>query len=398
MSDQFIPGGDWIDRAARHVPAVWGDGDNVLWSQGEPLILAGPPGVGKTTLSQQLMLKICGASDLDLLGMMVTPDPDRRVAYIAADRPRQAQRSLRRMVTDPNDRQILQERLLVWEGPLPFSALDDPARLATWLRVHNVGHVIVDSIKDVAGDTADGRVGAAFNLVMQHVVAEGIEFCGLHHPRKAQEGNRKPRKLDDLHGSTWLVAGAGSVIFLHGEAGDPIVELLHLKQPAAEVGPLKVIHDHARGRSTVAEQVTAWDLVQAATDNGVTVHDAAQRIYATAAPNRAQIEKARRKLEENVRNGQAERIESTETTGGKAPSRYRRVNGGDSSRDRSRRDHVTSREPAVAAHAGLTADHAQGSSNAPPLKGARDPDRDHHPDAELEPLVATFSDLRGTAS
>src|SRR5688500_9512898 len=42
-------------------------------------------------------------------------------------------------------------------------------------------------------------------------------------------------------------AGAGSVILLWGEPGGALVDLTHLKQPAGDVGPLRVFHDHATG-------------------------------------------------------------------------------------------------------------------------------------------------------
>lgn len=82
------------------VPAVWGHGDEVLWPMGEPCLLCAPQGVGKTTLAQQVALaraEIAGRGEL--LGLPVTPDT-RRVLYIAADRPRQAFRSMRRMVDE----------------------------------------------------------------------------------------------------------------------------------------------------------------------------------------------------------------------------------------------------------------------------------------------------------
>ena len=48
--------GGIIFDAPKYVPAI-GVGHDVLWSEGEPLIIAGPPGVGKTTIAQQLALR-----------------------------------------------------------------------------------------------------------------------------------------------------------------------------------------------------------------------------------------------------------------------------------------------------------------------------------------------------
>ena len=89
-------------------------------------------------------------------------------------------------------------------------------------------------------------MGGNVNRAVQYVVVEGIEVVGLHHQRKGQ-GGAKPNGLEDVYGSTWLTAGMGSVVLLWGAAGDPNVELRHLKQPVAEVGPLRIEHDQLTG-------------------------------------------------------------------------------------------------------------------------------------------------------
>ena len=64
---------------------------------------------------------------------------------------------------------------------------------------------------------------------------QGVQSPSWRLPRLA--GERCP---------TWLTSGAGSVILLNGQPGDPIVSLHHIKEPAAEVGPFKVLHEQAR--------------------------------------------------------------------------------------------------------------------------------------------------------
>jgi AAA domain-containing protein len=240
-----VSGGAFALDVPDDVPAVWGEGDQVLMAAGEPLLVCAPPGVGKTTLIGQFALARAGVLEPTLLGLPIEPD-DRPVLYIAADRPAQIARSMRRMV-DEQHRAQLDARLKVWRGPLPFNVVDDPARLAEWLAILGVGTVVVDSLKDIAVGLSEDAIGAAVNQSLQHVVACEIEVVALHHQRKGQDG-RKPRRLEDVYGSTWLTAGAGSVVLLWGEAGDPYVELVHLKQPASEVGPLTIHHDHDRGR------------------------------------------------------------------------------------------------------------------------------------------------------
>ena len=367
MSGRILLGGAVLDEPER-VPAVWGRGDEVLWAMGEPLILAGPPGVGKTTIAQQVALARIGLPvDLRVLGFEVCPDPDRRVLYVAADRPRQAKRSMRRMVTE-RDRERLDDQLVIHAGPI--DALD-PAELLAVCGEWSIGTVVLDSVKDVAGDPADGKVGQAFNSTLQHLVGAGVEVMALHHNRKGQVGNARPRKLDDLYGSTWIAAGAGSVVSLWGEPGDSVVELRHLKQPAGEVGPLTVLHDHAAGTSR-ASAGSAAELIDS-TPEGLTAKEAAAAMDATSDPTRSQIEKARRKLEREVKGGLAERVEPVDEN---APTKYRvRVREGQ--REGSRPDHGASRNGSTEGHATLTGPHAQGSSGgSPPIGGARDPDRE----------------------
>jgi hypothetical protein len=84
IDTRLVPGGTFILDAPKGVPAVWGDGDQVAWSEGEPLLLVGPAGVGKTTLAGQLVMARLGLLGR-VLGMPVVAGE--RVLYLACDRP-----------------------------------------------------------------------------------------------------------------------------------------------------------------------------------------------------------------------------------------------------------------------------------------------------------------------
>jgi AAA domain len=288
------------------VPSVWGDAGSVLWAEGEPLMIVGPDGVGKTSIGQQLVLARIGLRDSRLLGYPVAPG--RRVLYIAADRPRQAASSLRRMVTEA-DHALLRERLVVWKGPPEFDIAGkdtDKGALANFAERYGATAIVIDSLKDIAVDLVKDEVGSRVNIAIQETIARGIEVCVLHHQRKAQQGAGKPKTLADVYGSRWLTAGMGSVVCLWGDAGDLVIELTHLKQPVEDVGPFLIVHDHEHGTSTVHGQT---DLLQALAHavHGLTVAATAGLIYATADPNRNEIEKARRKLTALVNSSHATR-------------------------------------------------------------------------------------------
>jgi replicative DNA helicase len=292
-SDRLVDGASFILDVPREVPAIWGRGQRVLWARGESLLLVGPDGVGKTTLAGQLALARL-ALRAEVLGLPVTPTAG-RVLYLACDRPAQVARSFARMVTEA-DREVLRARLVVWRGPPASDFVKAPETLVELAGQAGADTVIVDSLKDVADGLDKDQGGAGYNRARQRALAEGVELLELHHQRKATTENRKPTKLADVYGSRWLTAGAGSVALLWGEPGDPMVDFGHLKQPAEEVGPFRVLHDHDTGASTVTGEV---DLVTLAAGypNGVAAVEAARAIFEVDEPRRAQVEKARRRLE-----------------------------------------------------------------------------------------------------
>ena len=207
-------------------------------------------------------------------------------------------------------------RLAVWKGPLPFNVVKEPEKRALFVGDVEemlgtpVGTVCVDSLKDLAPALSSDEVGAAIGRAIGGVIARDIEAVVSHHQRKGTGENKKPKSLDEVYGSTWIRAGAGRVVLLWGDPGDPIVELTHLKQPAAEVGPLDLAHDHERGVTTRVDRLDAWMVLQGATNGGTMAAAVAEVIFRTAKPTRPQVEKARRKLEKYVKDGAAVKIES----------------------------------------------------------------------------------------
>lgn len=300
-----LTGDAFVLGAPSQVPAVWGAGDEVIWARGESLEMVGPDGVGKSTLAQQLLLGRCGLRT-SLLGLPVV-EAAGVVVYLAMDRPPQAARSLRRMVAE-SDADCLRERLAVWRGPTPVDVVKEPHALADWIENEFPGasDVFIDSLKDLAPRLSEDEVGSAVNSARQELLVRGIEVVEIHHQRKEQRAYGKPKALADVYGSRWLTAGAGSVILLWGEAGDLVVELMHLKQPAEEVGPFKVIHDHRRGLSTVHEQADL-EVLLGESEHGLTVKDGARLLFEAPEPKANEIEKTRRKLERLVETGRAER-------------------------------------------------------------------------------------------
>jgi AAA domain len=253
-----LDGATFVFAQPEEMPANWGWSSGPLWTEDEALMIVGPDGVGKTSVLQQLLLARIGVRTGPLLGLPVAAARD-EVVYLAMDRPAQAARSMLRMVEE-DDTEILRERLKVWKGPLPVNVLLRPNVFADWLASEfpKASDIFVDSLKDLAPRLSDDDVGSRINLARQELLARGLQLVESHHQRKEQRGQGKPKTLADVYGSRWLTAGAGSVLLLWGDAGDRVIEAIHLKQPAEPFGPAAIAHDHTHGRSELEGNPSRW--------------------------------------------------------------------------------------------------------------------------------------------
>src|SRR5690606_3764826 len=131
-----------------------------------------------------------------------------------------------------------------------------------------------------------------------------------HHERKATSGtSSRGSSLDDVYGSTWLTAGLGSVVQVIGKRGEPQVALHHLKQPAEEVGPLAVEHDHLTGTSTAASVLGVEDHLIMCAARGET-----QTVAQVAVAVGMTMDKVRRRIRALVRDGSVVEVEPERNT------------------------------------------------------------------------------------
>lgn len=304
---RMVTAGTWLFDHPDTIDALWGHAEEVLWARGETLLLAGPSGVGKTTIGQQLALARLGIGPTELLGMPI--QPANRGLYLAMDRPAQARRSLRRMINDTH-RDHIDERLTIWKGPPPQQVIANTRallELADKAQLQPGDFVVVDSIKDVAVGIAKDDVGAAVNIALQELLAADIDVLALHHIRKADHANagKEPATIDELYGSTHIVNGAGSVISIWGAPGDAIVSFKHMKQPADAVGPWRLKHDQDAGRTHIWHETDLLLMVSYQGTHGLTAQQAAIAMFGTGdtKPTASQSEKARRRLDRYVTDG-----------------------------------------------------------------------------------------------
>ncbi|GGO72411.1 bifunctional DNA primase/polymerase [Nocardioides deserti] len=326
-----MSGSEFFLDLPAETPTLWGDGKRILWIDGEPLLICGDDGTGKSTIDHQLMAARLGFRD-ELLGYSVTP-AEGIVLYLAMDRPEQARRAGNRLYPDSVDidfRSNLAANLAVWRGPLPVDVLAGPEVLADWIHSEfgPVAEVHADSLKDVASKLSDDAVGSGINSAIQEVVSRGINWVGLHHQRKASGENRRPDSLSDVYGSRWLTAGQGSVLMLvkAGEFDKDQVEMRQLKEPSDRVPALLLEHDRSRGRTRVVEaSQDPEQILRAAGEAGATALDVAAAMYAKdkSEVTGAEKKKADRLLARLVKSEEAvKRAGRKGGEGGTEPTRF----------------------------------------------------------------------------
>lgn len=318
--DRWTSGGAFIFDTSEADAALWGDGERVLWAEGESIMIYSAPGVGKTTLAGLLVRGRLGL-DARVLGMPIEPGVG-AVLWLAMDRPRQIGRALRRQFS-PDERPVLDERLKVWRGPLLDDLARTPTLLADLAREVGATTLVIDSIKDAASRLAEDEGGRVYNIARQHALAAGVEVLELHHARKATGEGRRGLTLDDVYGSTWLVAGAGSVVALIGDPADDVLELRTMRAPRGDVA-LQVRVDREAGTMTAAQAPDALEALRG--QGSMLARDVAHAMHGRE-PNRAEISRARRDLERLAEAGLVERLPINSAKGGPERIAYRVAEG-----------------------------------------------------------------------
>ncbi|ASW89583.1 AAA family ATPase [Mycobacterium marseillense] len=280
-------GGELLSAHTGPPPAQWGQGLDVLWATGEPLMIEAGYGCGKTTLAGLLVrAQLFGG---DVLGCPVRQLTDgQRILYLAIDRPDQIMRSMARQFSREQLNEI-GDRLVFWKGPLPDDAAENERIFVDLCEYHRADFVYVDSLKDAARGLTEDRAAAAYQSTRSALLATGRQLVELHHLAKSGAD----------YGSVWLRAGAGSVLRLSGKPGGTTGALTHDKSPAHRVGPIRLSHHRDTGEietSTAApESKVPLEVWVAGHSGGVTLVQAAE--YLCGNSERAAQARAKRALD-----------------------------------------------------------------------------------------------------
>lgn len=299
---RLLDGKAWLTRTDPHIEPVWGNRDTgeVLAARLQPTILVAHPGAGKTTLAQHITLGRIGVPGFEtVLGFPVAPLPEEagKALYLASDRPEQARLAMARLVKTKKAFEIVERRLVVWEGPPPVALNRRPKLLLEMAQEAGAGFVVPDSLKDMAMKLSDDEVGSTLNSAHQALVADGRDVLTPHHPRKRTttdaQGENRPT-IDDMYGSAWIGNGAGSVLFLIKEPTS--IELVQVKAPLGDGISLRYRHDTRTGTLSAGADDDVLAAVRDAGPEGLTTPRVAKWVHTGREVSNGEIEAVRRRL------------------------------------------------------------------------------------------------------
>ena len=194
-------------------------------------LVTGPPEIGKTQLALQLAIHmVLGKSFLDweivkpqkLVFLSLEMNHDSLLIFLD---------SMKKDLTT-EELEILAKNfhIIPLGEALRLAETEDQNKLTELLSQVRPTGVIIDSLGQAVVDdiNSDVIINKVFNYVNSVIKNRFGAFCMfIHHPRKSQIGNKKPKNLDDLYGSRYIGAHADAVLCMWPTGKD--IELSFLK-------------------------------------------------------------------------------------------------------------------------------------------------------------------------
>jgi hypothetical protein len=189
-----------------------------LHSTGQ-LVISSGPGIGKTSL--MLQLAACITTGERFLGIQALIKP--RIFFMSLE------------MDNHGLKYILEHQQREWSNTPEFLILDESTSLTAYenlIAENEFSLVIIDSLSELTDDDDDNQGREAKRIMKWCKKIRRRYNCAIiiiHHNRKANTGNKKPKSLDDL---------AGSLHF--GRSTDTVLQLWEVASHYIELSGVKV--------------------------------------------------------------------------------------------------------------------------------------------------------------
>jgi archaellum biogenesis ATPase FlaH len=203
------------------------------------MIIAGKPGVGKSTFALRLGMALALGDEYFLNWKIVT---QQRVLFVSLEMQyAELKQFLLEMNTSEETGAILQEYFHIWPigYAYPFDVPDQQPELLKFIDRHKIDLVIIDSLGlSMYGSTKNDddvkRLNSFFNEDVRS--ARNCGYMFIHHDRKKGiEDVKSVPELDDLFGSRYIGANAQTVAILAQKKSSPRLHV-HIIKTRMTVG------------------------------------------------------------------------------------------------------------------------------------------------------------------
>jgi hypothetical protein len=172
-------------------------------------------------------------------------------------------------ILSPEEKRLLQENFFII--PVGHSILfDDSAdkkKVEQFIQQYHPEVIGIDSLsKTTMGSLEESAVKNVMDFADRLRMEYDCSLIFIHHNRKGQVGNKRPKELDDVYGTFWITATATTVIGMWQNQQTGEIEINYLKVRLAEAPKTQVVVRTPQGLSF--EEVTASTLIKEAIDNG----------------------------------------------------------------------------------------------------------------------------------
>lgn len=213
------------------------------------MIVSGAPGVGKTQLTLQMLIHMAiGKPMLDWeIG------PPRKVAFVSME---MGQAEIKifmeemESILSPEEIDLLDQNFSIVPigQSLLFDQTADKKKIEQFLETYKPEVTAFDSLsKTTASSLEEAAVKGVMDFADQIRMNYDSSVVFIHHNRKGQVGNRKPKQLEDIYGSFYITATATTVIGLWSNNKSFMIEMDYLKVRLAKAPETTVMTRTPRG-------------------------------------------------------------------------------------------------------------------------------------------------------
>lgn len=231
------------------------------------MVVSGKPGVGKTQLTIQALIHI--ALGKPFLGWNITAP--RKVGFVSME---MGQAEIKVFMEEMNsvlseeDRELLHTNFQIVPigQTLMFDNTADQKKIISYLESYLPEVVGFDSLsKTTLGSLEEATVKKVMDFADKIRMNHDCSVVFIHHDRKAQIGNKRPKNLEDIYGSFYITATATTVLGMWQSDKTYEIELNYLKVRLAKAPNTQHITRTEKGLSF--EIAAARSLVEKASND-----------------------------------------------------------------------------------------------------------------------------------